>query len=151
MARSRRASSSTRAPSKESATSTDESAESTVNNNTKGEHKMSELTQEAIAGLLSGSRTRGAGTEVIKEFIDSEAAGIEVDLNSGALAGKSPGQAYTTLLNAKKRTKTDEGGATVLAMPEAAKVRVIKRNLGTKDNEDWHVFLINTDLVDVAA
>src|SRR4051812_8903266 len=140
MARSRRASSSTKATNTsatESATSTDESAKSTVNNDSKGEHNMSELTQEAIAGLLSGSRTRGAGTEVIKDFLDSEAAGIEVDLNSGALAGKSPGQAYTTLLNAKKRTKTDEGGATVLAMPEAAKVRVIKRNLGSKDNEDW--------------
>lgn len=128
-----------------------EDEEVTPTTSNKGEHKMSTLTSEQIASLLSGSRTRGAGTEVIKEFIESGEPGIEVDLNSGPLAGKSVGQAYTTLINAKKRTRTDESGATVLAMPEAAKVRVIKRNLGDKDNEDFRVFLINTDLVDVGA
>jgi hypothetical protein len=103
-----------------------------------------------IQELLAGSRTRGAGTEVIKDFLNSEEPGIEVDLSSGPLAGKNPGQAYTTLVNAKKRTKTNEDGSTVLAMPEAAKVRVIKRNAGDKDNADWHVYLVNTDLVDTS-
>jgi hypothetical protein len=110
---------------------------------------VSALTPDAIQELLAGSRTRGAGTEVIKDFINSGDAGIEVDLNSGPLAGKNPGQAYITLTNAKKRTKTNEDGSTVLAMPEAAKVRVIKRNNGDKDNPEWHVFLVNTDLVDI--
>lgn len=109
------------------------------------------LSQDQIAQLLAGARTRGAGTEVIQNFLQSGEAGEEVDLASGPLAGKNPGQAYTTLLNAKKRTKTDESGATVLAMPEAAKVKVVKRNLGDKKNEEWHVFLINTELVDIAA
>jgi hypothetical protein len=113
------------------------------------ESKVSALSPDLIQELLAGSRTRGAGTEVIKDFIDSGEAGIEVDLNSGPLAGKNPGQAYTTLVNAKKRTKTNEDGSTVLAMPEAAKVRVIKRNAGTKDAPEFQVFLINTELVDV--
>lgn len=120
---------------------------------TKGEqNRMADntLNQEQIAEILSGSRTRGAGTEVIKGFLDSGEAGIEVDLTTGPLAGKEPGAAYTTLLNAKKRTKTDDSGATVLAMPEAANVQVRKRNLGDKNNEDWHIFLINTELVDLA-
>jgi len=132
---------------KESNTSSDTNVTTeTGNKESKG---MSALTADMIQELLAGSRTRGAGTEVIKEFLDSDEAGIEVDLNSGPLAGKSPGQAYTTLLNAKKRTRTNESGSTELAMPEAAKVRVIKRNQGTKENEDWHVFLINTDKIDV--
>lgn len=115
-----------------------------------GEHKMS-LSQDQIAELLAGSRTRGAGTEVLQAFIGSQSPGEEVDLTTGPLAGKSPGQAYITLQNAKKRTKTSEDGSTVLAMPEAAKVRVLKRNLGDSKNEDWHIFLINTELVDIAA
>ena len=110
---------------------------------------MATLSAEQIADILSGSRTRGAGTEVLKEFIDSGEPGMEVDLTSGAFAGKQAGQAYTSLNNAKKRTRTDDSGATVLAMPEAAKVKVIKRDLGSKDNPDFHVFLINTDLVNV--
>lgn len=129
--------------------STSRSTNAKTENETKESNKVSALTTDMIQELLAGSRTRGAGTEVIKDFLESDEAGIEVDLNSGPLAGKSPGQAYTTLLNAKKRTRTNESGSTELAMPEAAKVRVIKRNQGTKENEDWHVFLINTDKIDV--
>lgn len=107
------------------------------------------LSQEMIADLLAGTRSRGAGTEVLSAFIQSGEAGEEVDLSTGPLAGKNPGQAYTTLINAKKRTKTNESGATELANPEFANVKVIKRNLGEGKNEDWHVFLINTALVEI--
>lgn len=135
------------AASKESKPSSSNTA--ITENETKESNKVSALTPDMIQDLLAGSRTRGAGTEVIKDFITSGDAGIEVDLNSGPLAGKNPGQAYITLTNAKKRTRTNEDGSTVLAMPEAAKVRVIKRNSGDKENPEWHVFLVNTDLVEV--
>jgi hypothetical protein len=102
-----------------------------------------------IQELLAGSRTRGAGTEVLENFLSSGEAGIEVDLTSGPLAGKEPGKAYTTLVNARKRTKTDEKGSTVLANPELGKVRVIKRNNGSAENPEWHVFLVNTDMVNI--
>jgi len=102
-----------------------------------------------IQELLAGSRTRGAGTEVLESFLNSGEPGIEVDLTNGPLAGKEPGKAYTTLTNARKRTRTAEGGATVLANPELGVIRVIKRNSGTADAPEWHVFLVNTDLVKI--
>lgn len=107
------------------------------------------LSMDEIGELLAGARTKGSGTEVIQNFLDSNEPGVEVDLSSGALAGKDPGKAYTTLNNARKRTITAADGSPVAANPEFGKVKVLKRNKGTKENPDWHVFLINTDLVEV--
>lgn len=130
------------------------SKESTVSNanetqTTNKESNRMALSQDQIAELLAGGRTRGAGTAVIEEFLASGEAGEEVDLTTGHLAGKSPGQAYNALNNARKRTKTDDSGNTVLANPSMGKVRVMKKNVGDKENEEWHVFLINTDLVEM--
>ncbi len=116
----------------------------------KGEINMA-LSHTDIAELLAGSRNKGGGTDVIRAFLESGEAGIEVDLKTGPLAGKEPGSAYTTLTNAKKRTTQAADGSTVLAMPEAKNVRVIKRNLGTKDAPDFHVFLVDTSKIDLDA
>lgn len=102
-----------------------------------------------LQSILAGSRTKGAGTDVLREFIESNEPIAEVDLTTGALAGKEPGQAYTTLTNAKKRTVTDSSGATVLAMPEAKNVKVIKRNLGSKDTPEFHIYLVDQTKVEL--
>lgn len=107
------------------------------------------LSMDEIGELLSSSRSKGSGTEVLQDFLNSEEPGIEVDLSTGALAGKDPGKAYTTLNNARKRTVTAADGSPVAANPEFGKIKVLKRNRGTKENPDWHVFLVNTDLVSV--
>lgn len=107
------------------------------------------LSMDEINELLAGSRTKGAGTEVIGTFLDSGNAAEEVDLSSGPLAGKEAGQAYTTLTNARKRTAQAPDGSTVLANPEFKNVRVIKRNLGTKDTPDFHIYLVDTSKVEV--
>lgn len=134
---------------RKSSTESESNNVATTTTTTEGEKKVSALSQDMIQELLAGSRARGAGTEVLESFLNSGEAGIEVDLASGPLAGKEPGKAYTTLVNARKRTRTDESGSTVLANPELGKVRVIKRNNGTADSPDWHVFLVNTDMVNI--
>lgn len=106
------------------------------------------LSMEEIAGLLAGSRQKGAGTEVLQAFAQSGNAGEEVDLSSGPLAGKEPGQAFSTLNNARKRTVTAPDGSTVLANPEFNSIRVLKRK---DDNDNYHVFLVNTEKVDIGA
>lgn len=120
------------------------------NDETKENKKVANaLTTEQIQKFLAGGRTKGAGEEVIKAFLAGGEAGEEVDLTNGPLAGKSPESAFATLNNAKKRTRQTEDGQTVLAMPDASSVRVIKRNLGNKDAPDVHVFLIDTAKVSV--
>src|SRR4051812_29389416 len=102
----------------------------TNTNTTQGENKMTALTPDLISELLAGARTKGAGDDVLEGFIDSGEAGIQVDLESGAFAGKTAAQAATSLNNAKKRTKTNDKGETVLVHPNAAQVQVIKRKFG---------------------
>lgn len=90
------------------------------------------LDQATIQALLAAGRTRGAYGTVLQEFLESGEAGIEVDLTSGAIAGKSSKQAKTGLDSARKRT--DEKGNLVYAGGQ--NVRVIE--------QDGHVYLINT-------
>lgn len=107
------------------------------------------LSQEYIAGLLSGTRQRGAGVEVLNDFNDSGLPGIEVDLSSGPLAGKTADQAKATLDNTKKQIKQTENG-TVMAHPEFGKIRVIKKDVSEDPKvKDFRVFLINTELIDL--
>lgn len=106
------------------------------------------LTSDQITEILAGTRTRGAGTEYLADFIERGEAGEEVDLSAGPLAGKEPGAAFTTLQNAKKRTKTAPDGSVVPANPEFGKVQIRKRNHGSKDAPDWHVYVINTGLIE---
>lgn len=107
---------------------------------------MTALTPDLISELLAGARTKGAGDDVLTSFLDSDEAGIEVDLDSGPLAGKSAIQASTALNNAKKRTKQNDKGETVMVHPEAAQVQVIKRKI----NDVERVFLIDKSKVGAA-
>jgi hypothetical protein len=87
-----------------------------------------------IQELLAAGRTRGAYGSVLKSFLDSGEAGIEVPLDSGEIAGKSSKQAKTGLDNARKRT--DDNGK--LVYEGSQNVRVIE--------QEGHVFLINTSV-----
>jgi len=106
------------------------------------------LTPDQITEILAGTRSRGAGTEYLAQFIESGEAGEEVDLSSGPLAGKEPGAAFTALQNAKKRTKTAPDGSVVPTNPEFGKIQIRKKNHGSKDAPDWHVYVINTELLE---
>ena len=90
------------------------------------------LTAEKIAELLAAGRVRGGYDKVLADFIESGEAGIEVDLSSGHIAGKTAKQATTGLNLARKRT--DDNGK--LKVEGANTVRVVE--------QDGHVFLINT-------
>src|SRR5262245_36054863 len=80
------------------------------------------LTPDQITALLAKGRTRGDYEQVLREFLDSSEAGIQVPLDSGALAGKTAKQAKTGFDNAKKRTNSDGTG---LAIAGANHVKVI--------------------------
>ena len=106
----------------------------------KGGNNMSNvLTPERIQELLADGRTRGAYGQVLKSFLDSGDAGIEVPLDTGDIAGKSSKQAKTGLDMARKRT--DDNGN--LVYPGANAVRVVE--------QDGHVFLINTGVAGEAS
>jgi len=94
------------------------------------------LTPEKIAELLAKGRVRGGYDKVLDDFLTSGDAGIEVDLTSGAIAGKTSKQALTGLNGAKKRTN-DKGE---LIHPDAVNVRVIE--------SDGNVYLIRTDVTE---
>jgi len=96
-----------------------------------------------IQELLSDTRTRGEYDTVLENFVESGETGIEVEF-TGPLAGKDATNVYTGLNNARKR-QTKEGN---LVHEWGPNIRVIKKNLGTKETPDEHVFLINTALVE---
>lgn len=102
------------------------------------------LDMDAITQLLSQTRTRGDYDVYLDEFYASGEAGIEVPVGEGQFAGKDAMNVYTGLNNAKK--KQDKDGA--LVREWGPKIRVIKKNFGTKEAPDEHVFLINTSLVE---
>lgn len=92
---------------------------------------MSALSPDQIAALLAKGRTRGDYDRVLRDFVESGEAGIEVPLSEGALAGKTSKQAKTGLDNARKRTN-DQGK---LVVEGAQNVKVIEN--------EGHVYLIN--------
>lgn len=105
------------------------------------------LDLDAINKLLSETRTRGDYDVILDEFYNSGEAGIEVAVGEGQLAGKDAMNVYTGLNNAKKK-QTKEGA---LVRPWGPSIKVIKKNFGTKEAPDEHVFLINTGLVEGAS
>lgn len=90
------------------------------------------LTPEKIAELLAKGRVRGGYDKVLADFIESGEAGIEVDLTTGPIAGKTSKQAVTGFNLTRKRTN-DKGELRHEAGPN---VRVIE--------SDGNVYLINT-------
>lgn len=101
-------------------------------NNTGG-NRMAALTQAQIQELLANQRSRGDYDAVLAEFLDSGEAGIQVDLESGVLAGKDAKKVKTGLDNARKRINQSTGKP-VFEQGHAVKVIVAEDN----------VFLINT-------
>lgn len=104
------------------------------------------LDMDAINALLASSKTRGDYRDELISFISGDAAGIEVDLTSGALTGKDPKNVATGFNNARKKMKED-GTPDV---PGGPQVKVLLKwvNTGEKDAEgkdvkEGHVFLIN--------
>ena len=108
---------------------------STTNTNERN-NKMAALTQEQIQELLSNQRSRGDYDAVLSDFLDSGEAGIQVDLDSGVLAGKDAKKVKTGLDNARKRINQSTGKP-VFENGHAVKVIVAEDN----------VFLINTTSV----
>lgn len=107
-----------------------------------------------INDLLSKSRNKGAGEEVLTQFLNDGNEGEVVDLKSGPLMGKSATQAFTTLNNAKARKRT-EGDRLIVVNPQFAKIRVVKRGKPA-DEESGRasteiVALINTELTGEAS
>lgn len=111
-----------------------------------------ELSLDAIAGLLAGSRTRGDYDGVLSDFLSDDApAGIEVDLSTGPLAGKDPKNVVTGFNNAKARMDKNTGKP---VHQGGHNVKVLIRWVETDETEvvdgktvpkkEGHVFLINT-------
>lgn len=109
------------------------SASNTNDNTNTGGNRMAALTQEQIQALLANQRSRGDYDAVLAEFLESGEAGIQVDLESGVLAGKDAKKVKTGLDNARKRINQSTGKP-VFEQGHAVKVIVA---------ED-QVFLINT-------
>ncbi len=103
------------------------------NDTTTGGNRMAALTQEQIQALLANQRSRGDYDAVLSDFLDSGEAGIQVDLESGVLAGKDAKKVKTGLDNARKRIN-QATGKPVFEAGHAVKVIVAEDN----------VFLINT-------
>jgi hypothetical protein len=102
------------------------------------------LSQDAIQALLATARGRGDYDTVLSDFLKSDDAGIEVDLTSGALAGKDAKNVVTGLNNAKTRMNKETG----LPVHQGGHaVKVILRKVGEGDAAEEHVFLINTTKV----
>lgn len=110
---------------------------------------MAGLSQDEIQGLLSKARTRGEYDVYLKEFLETGEAGIEVDRETGLMAGKSADQIKVGLENAKKRT--NDAGEFVHG-DRVKTVKVIKKT----DEEDkkndalMSVYLIDTARVEGA-
>lgn len=106
-----------------------------------------------IQQLLSQTKSRGEYDQVLREFLNSGEAGIEVDLDNGPLAGKRAKMVKVGFDNARK--KTNENGA---VHPGGKDVRVIaitgkvqdpenaEKEIDAPDNSNDHVYLINTAL-----
>jgi hypothetical protein len=91
------------------------------------------LNDDAIAELLSKTKTRGDYDREIMAFVSGGEKGVEVSLNTGTFAGKKATSVKTGFELARKRE------ATLKEQPDAANVRVI--------NADNRIYLIRTDLV----
>lgn len=89
----------------------------------------------AINAILAGTRSRTNSGSYIMEFLQSGELGREVDLTTGAFAGKDAKKVKTALDNARKKM-TEDGK---LVIPEGINVAVRVK--------DGKVFVINTALV----
>lgn len=98
---------------------------------------MSSIDTDKIQSLLAGGRQRGVAGKVIKDFLDSGEAGIEVPLDEGAFKGKTAKQAKMALDNAKKSSNAN--GLVFAAGPDL-------RTFVEKDGDTERVYLINPNV-----
>lgn len=102
---------------------------------TKERKTMAEaLSAEQIAELLANTRGRGEYATYLSEFLDSDEAGIKVDLENGTLAGKSVDKAFTGLNNARTAVNKEDGTPKIKG---GADVKVVR------SPDKTAVFLIN--------
>ncbi len=102
---------------------------------------MSTLSPDMITQLLQKQRTRGDYESLIRSFLDSGEAGIEVPLDSGPLTGKTADQAKIGLDNARKRVDSTTGQPVIVG---GHALKVVKVG---KEGEEQHVYLIDTSKV----
>lgn len=107
---------------------------------------LAELSLDDIGSLLNDVRSRGEYGDYIKQFIDSGKLGVEVDFTDPLMVGKDADKAKIGFENAKKATIKDSDPVQ-LKIQGAGAVKVVKRNAGTKETPEWHLFLINTTKV----
>jgi hypothetical protein len=105
----------------------------------------SSLDPSRIQQLLKKGRTRGDYEGVIRAFLESSEAGIEVPLDSGPFAGKTGEQVKIGLDNARKRVDGKTGQP---AIEGGHALKVIKEGNSEK-NEEQHVYLIDTRKVEM--
>lgn len=61
-----------------------------------------ELTDEALAEILAGTRKRGQYLDIIKDFDNAEFPGIEIKLTEGPLKGKTATTVFAGFSNVLK-------------------------------------------------
>lgn len=107
-----------------------------------------ELSEDLIASLLGDTRSRGEYGEYLTDFIKSGKVGLEVkfDGTDPRMAGKDADKAKTGFENAKKQTVKDSDPP-VLKIAGSNNVKVVKKNTGSKETPELHLFLINTAVV----
>lgn len=108
----------------------------TINTQGRG-NNMSSIDTDKIQALLAGGRQRGVAGKVIKDFLDSGEAGIEVPLDEGAFKGKTAKQTKMALDNAKKSSNAN--GLVFAAGPDL-------RTFVEKDGDTERVYLVNPNV-----
>jgi hypothetical protein len=95
----------------------------------RGTVAFTELTDEALSDVLSGSRQRGQYDSALIEFLNMNVRGVQVPLDSGSFEGKKANSVKTGFESARKRDGAPD---------TASHVRVVNKN----DN----IFLIRDDI-----
>lgn len=107
-----------------------------------------ELNDDLITQLLGDTRSRGEYGDFLGDFIASGKVAIEVkfDGTDPRMAGKDADKAKTGFENAKKATVKDSNPPK-LKVDGAQHIKVVKKNTGSKETPELHLFLINTAVV----
>lgn len=98
---------------------------------------MTALSMDEVNAILAAGRTRGGYAEFLVEFVESGEPGLNVDLASGQLSGKTVDQAFTGFSNARKAMNTDG----TPKVPGGKDIKILR------NKEKTEVYLINTALV----
>lgn len=126
-------------------TTSAQSAQTKENNNMSAIENLEELDFDAIDELLAGTRSTGEYGDYLKDFLASGKIGIEVSFDDALMVGKDAEKGKIGFENAKKATVKDTDPPQ-LKVAGANNVKVVKKNTGTKEAPEWHLFLINTQL-----